>query len=717
MRKKLLLVFFYVFIASFTCSAQWTLMAPMVNARGQHAAVAHPNGNVYVWGGFVGVGNPMSSLEIYNEATDTWSSGASLPVATRGQAFALGQDNMIYSISGYNFSYINDVYKYDVAANTWTAIPPIPTACWESAAATGASGSIYIFGGENAMNLLQIYNPVSNMWGSGASLPVGVRMQSAVAAPNGKIYVIGGYNGITAVNNNQIYDPVLDSWSTGAPLPTARCQFGATLGPDGKIYIVGGKTSGFNNQPPFFDLVDIYDPNTDTWTTATPVPATIGETEAVTVNGGIHLLAGTDGNYLTTNYRMEVAACTSLVVTTTPSTAICIGQNTTLTANVTGGNPGYNYLWSTGSNSTSINVSPSSTTTYYITVTDSINCTVVSQPITVSVSPPITLSAAGNVAICDGASVQVSAQANGGDGNFTYTWSPNIGSGPGPFTVSPNTTTTYMVTVTDGCGTPANPDSATVIVHPLPDPAFSGTNLAGCTPLVSCFTDMSTVSSGTVTQWVWSFGDVSPVSLTQSPCHSYNTPGQYSVTLTATSNAGCTQSFTAANYAEAYPVTQAAFTQTTIGLNVYFFDGSPTSVAWHWDFGDSTTDTTQNPMHTFPTGGQYIVCLTAPNTYGCSDTICHIINVIDVGINETSTANGITVFPNPAGNQLTIYNLRSTISKIEIYDVLGNITLSQMPATGSQKQTINISECNPGVYFVRILDADHNYSTLKFMKL
>src|SRR5262249_22127229 len=158
---------------------------------------------------------------------------------------------------------------------------------------------------------------------------------------------------------------------------------------------------------------------------------------AAVVNGGINLIGGTSGTYLTSNYRMEIAACTSLVVTTTPSSAICIGQNASLTATPSGGSPSYTYLWSNGSSSSSINVNPTTTTTYFVTVTDSNNCTVVSQPIIISVSPPITLTASNNTAICNGQSVPISAQATGGDGNFTYAWAPNIGSGPGPHTVTP----------------------------------------------------------------------------------------------------------------------------------------------------------------------------------------------------------------------------------------------------------------------------------------
>ncbi len=68
----------------------------------------------------------------------------------------------------------------------------------------------------------------------------------------------------------------------------------------------------------------------------------------------------------------------------------------------------------------------------------------------------------------------------------------------------------------------------------------------------------------------------------------------------------------------------AAFTATpTAGLaplTVQFTDlsgGRPTS--WHWDFGDGTSSTTQNPQHTYTTPGTYTVTLTATNEYG-SDT-------------------------------------------------------------------------------------------------
>ncbi len=61
----------------------------------------------------------------------------------------------------------------------------------------------------------------------------------------------------------------------------------------------------------------------------------------------------------------------------------------------------------------------------------------------------------------------------------------------------------------------------------------------------------------------------------------------------------------------------------------------------------------------------------------------------------------IFIFPNPANNQFTIYDLRFTISKVEIYDVLGQKIFSQQQTTNDKQQTVNVSSWSRGVYFVK----------------
>lgn len=76
----------------------------------------------------------------------------------------------------------------------------------------------------------------------------------------------------------------------------------------------------------------------------------------------------------------------------------------------------------------------------------------------------------------------------------------------------------------------------------------------------------------------------------------------------------------------------ANFTATpTMGappLNVQFTDTSMfTPTSWSWNFGDGSTSTSQNPLHTFATEGAFNVTLTATNSAG-SNTIIQYYFVV-----------------------------------------------------------------------------------------
>ncbi|HTB06923.1 MAG TPA: gliding motility-associated C-terminal domain-containing protein, partial [Bacteroidia bacterium] len=125
------------------------------------------------------------------------------------------------------------------------------------------------------------------------------------------------------------------------------------------------------------------------------------------------------------------------VVSITPDTAICAGKGITLA--VTGGGT---YLWSTASTSSSISVTPSSTITYTVVVTDSGCSKDTAVTITVDSLPVVTITSPQK--ICSGNTVTLLAIGGG-----QYHWS--TGATTDSISVSPTSTTTYSVTVTKGC--------------------------------------------------------------------------------------------------------------------------------------------------------------------------------------------------------------------------------------------------------------------------
>ncbi len=82
------------------------------------------------------------------------------------------------------------------------------------------------------------------------------------------------------------------------------------------------------------------------------------------------------------------------------------------------------------------------------------------------------------------------------------------------------------------------PDTANlqVTINPLPVADFSTTKVAEKT---YDFTDISTIPSGTISGWLWDFGDGSDSSTVKNPNHQYSLGGTFVIKLCVTSNAGC----------------------------------------------------------------------------------------------------------------------------------------------------------------------------------
>jgi PKD repeat protein len=117
------------------------------------------------------------------------------------------------------------------------------------------------------------------------------------------------------------------------------------------------------------------------------------------------------------------------------------------------------------------------------------------------------------------------------------------------------------------------------------------------------FIDDSFVEAPSViTEWIWDFGD-GFTSTEENPIHTYSTPGIYDISLTVTSDAGCTNSILSGSIA--ITALLPNFTLENDCLTEEFtFENTSTLVApsifdsWEWNYGDGTTGDTENGVHT-----------------------------------------------------------------------------------------------------------------------
>ncbi|RYY66665.1 MAG: PKD domain-containing protein, partial [Chitinophagaceae bacterium] len=145
----------------------------------------------------------------------------------------------------------------------------------------------------------------------------------------------------------------------------------------------------------------------------------------------------------------------------------------------------------------------------------------------------------------------------------------------------------------------------------------------GCSPIVVNFQDRS---SGGATAWHWDFGNGATSTL-QNPSATFFTTGNYTVTLTVTSNGGAvSNSVTKTAYISVLDEPQVNFVaDRTTGCSptvVTFQDQSTTPAGssitnWEWDFGDAQIATGPNPTHVFRGAGSYTITLSITNSAGC----------------------------------------------------------------------------------------------------
>ncbi|MDH4067715.1 MAG: PKD domain-containing protein, partial [Dehalococcoidia bacterium] len=198
-----------------------------------------------------------------------------------------------------------------------------------------------------------------------------------------------------------------------------------------------------------------------------------------------------------------------------------------------------------------------------------------------------------------------------------------------------STSDIYGVTITDENGCQSYCDiEVTVNNGPMAD---FWSDVQSCSnPLTVQFTDQSIPGDNDIVSWEWDFGD-GETSADQSPSHTYDTPGTYTVILTVTDELGCYDDETKEAYITSNEGPTAAFsaipTSGYAPLDVDFTDNSVPGdhhiKFYDWDFGDGNTSVLQNPSHTYNDVGIYTVTLTVTDEHGCSDnaTATVVVNI------------------------------------------------------------------------------------------
>jgi hypothetical protein len=403
------------------------------------------------------------------------------------------------------------------------------------------------------------------------------------------------------------------------------------------------------------------------------------------------------------------------------------------------------YNWSSypaGFSSTSSNplVSPSVTTTYYLTVINQAGL-IGKDTVNITVNPSPVANAGADQTICEGTSTTIGVNAVSG---IAYSWTSN----PSGFTstlsnpsVSPQTTTKYYLETRNG-GSCVGKDTVVISIGTGVAPAVNITSTSSQVCEGENITFNATpVNGGTQPMYQWqvngtNVGSNSPIFST-----SLLMPGSNQVKVSLSSSLTCVTTPTATS--NVIIVNVKPLTPTlNIGGNTTVTAGASTVItatviygtaAPLYQWGDSTethgwsniAGATNSSLTYFPTKtGNKVRCISFANISSCSNS--QISNALTFTVNTVTAVNtvsasdyAIKLYPNPATKTVSIDSIKLSDhwQTCKIINMEAKQVKPLQNIIGRTKCILDVQGLPPGYYIAVLTNQKGNSAYLKFIKL
>jgi hypothetical protein len=204
-----------------------------------------------------------------------WSPAANLNEARMWHTATKLQGGRVLVTGGVGASqYLSSVEIYDPATNAWTAAPPMSKPRAHHTATLLLTGKVLVAGGLNLPGLpgsayldsAELFDPATNIWAAAPSMTNGRAFHTASRLGNGSVVVTGGLRGTVILGETEIFVPgPPPSWYAAAPMANARTRHASTTLADGIIVLVAGGLVGPGTPT---DTAEQYDSVQNKWTTA-----------------------------------------------------------------------------------------------------------------------------------------------------------------------------------------------------------------------------------------------------------------------------------------------------------------------------------------------------------------------------------------------------------------------------------------------------------------
>src|SRR5262249_34043037 len=156
---------------------------------------------VLVAGGDTGSNVALSTAELYNPSTGTWSSTGAMATARESHTATLLPNGKVIVAGGFNpdpfFTIFASAEIYDPSTGSWSSTGAMGIQRFSFAAVLLSSGRVLVEGGfpdvtGTRLASAELYDPVAGTWSPTASLAIGRDFHTATKLANGQVLVAGG---------------------------------------------------------------------------------------------------------------------------------------------------------------------------------------------------------------------------------------------------------------------------------------------------------------------------------------------------------------------------------------------------------------------------------------------------------------------------------------------------------------------------------------------
>lgn len=255
---------------------------PLTTARGLHTATLLADGRVLIAGGGPAswvspVGGYLSSVELYDPRTGTFSNAGSMTTTREDHTATLLADGRVLIVGGNDVGdhTVASAELYDPTTGTFTPTGSMATARGFHTATLLADGRVLVAGGDPAawtdsafLASAEIYDAKTGKFTPTGSMAFGRFEATATLLSDGRVLITGGTTSdSSSLTAAELFDPKTGKFTLTGAMADGRVYQTATLLSDGRVLVAGGCDSGreYSNCR-FLASAEIYDRKTGKFT-------------------------------------------------------------------------------------------------------------------------------------------------------------------------------------------------------------------------------------------------------------------------------------------------------------------------------------------------------------------------------------------------------------------------------------------------------------------